>query len=49
MLSTVPARALVFGATWADVAVSIGWGALSLALSRMFWRRSLWKYSSASS
>ena len=49
LLSTVPSRALVFGATWEGIAISLAWGALSLALSRMFWRKSMWTYSSASS
>lgn len=49
LISTVPARMLVFGADPGLVAVAVIWGLGSLMATRLFWNRSMDKYSSASS
>lgn len=49
VISTVPARMLVFGFDPVLTLVAALWGVGSLLLTRMFWNRSMDRYSSASS
>jgi len=49
IISTVPSRMLVSGADPGMVGLALAWGVVSLGLSRVFWVRSMDRYSSASS
>lgn len=48
-LSSIPALQIIRGADWPMVGLGLGWAVVSLIVTRIFWNRSLRRYTSASS
>ena len=49
LLATVPAMQVTRGGDWGLVALGVLWAAAAFLCSRLFWRRSMRSYTSASS